>query len=62
MANDKQVERRIRAASVANAVNDIEGAPISDFAKELNRKWIKGELTHEDRHAILLERYRSKHI
>lgn len=62
MTNQNQIERRMRAASVADAVNDIEGVPISDFAKDLTKRWIEGELTHEERHAILLERYKTKHV
>ncbi len=40
-------KRRIPAIKTADAINAIEGAPISDFARKLSNSWAKGELTDE---------------
>lgn len=31
----------------ADAINAIEGAPISDYVRKLSNSWAKGELTDE---------------
>ena len=44
-----QIERkRETAIKVADTINMIEGAPVSDFAKELSIKWAKGEISGEE--------------
>ena len=40
-------KRRIAAIKTADAINAIEGAPISDFARALSNSWVRGELTDE---------------
>ncbi len=40
-------KRRIAAIKTADAINAIEGAPISDFARKLSNSWARGELTDE---------------
>ena len=40
-------KRRVAAIKTADAINAIEGAPISDFARKLSNSWAKGELTDE---------------
>ncbi|MFZ3044578.1 MAG: hypothetical protein WA151_01580, partial [Desulfatirhabdiaceae bacterium] len=37
--------RRLAAAKLANAVNKIEGVPVSDQAKNLSTKWVRGEIS-----------------
>ena len=37
--------KRTTAIKVADALNSIEGVPVSAFAKELSAKWAKGEIT-----------------
>ena len=41
----KQYKKRMNAIKVADALNKIEGAPVSDYARELSYKWAKGEIT-----------------
>ena len=41
------VTRRKRAVKIANAINSIEGVPVSEKAKELYRLWSNGEITGE---------------
>ena len=41
----KQYQKRLNAIKVADALNKIEGAPVSDYARELSDKWAKGEIT-----------------
>ena len=40
--------KRTTAIKVADALNSIEGVPVSAFAKELSAKWAKGEITGAD--------------
>ena len=47
----KQLNRRVAAV---DAINAIEGAPVSDYAKFLSYTWAKGELTGEQMKAALL--------
>ena len=42
---DKDIRRRVTAVKTADAMNDIEGVPISQYAKELSLKWARGEIT-----------------
>ena len=37
-----ELEKRKRAVKIADAINGIEGVPVSDFAKELSEKWVRG--------------------
>lgn len=39
----KQMNRRLAAVMTANAINAIEGAPVSDYAKKLSALWARGE-------------------
>lgn len=50
--------RRIQAVKLADALNAIEGAPVSDYAKMLSRLWANGELTGEQMKAALLASHR----
>jgi hypothetical protein len=45
---------RLRIAGLADAINQIEGAPISDHAKKLTSLWVDCELTNQQRHEALL--------
>jgi len=49
-----QLSRRIAAVKTADAINAIEGAPVSDYAKMLSYRWARGELTGEQMKAALL--------
>ena len=50
----KQISRRIAAVKTADAINAIEGVPVSDYASTLSLLWAKGELTGEQMKAALL--------
>ena len=49
--------KRKNAIKVADALNSIEGVPVSDYAKELSEKWARGEITGEDMKAALLKKH-----
>ena len=38
-------ERRIQAVKLADALNAIEGVPVSEYAKMLSHCWANGDLT-----------------
>ena len=40
-------KKRIAAVKTADAINAIEGAPISSYARSLSASWARGELTGE---------------
>lgn len=46
MTNEAK-ERRIQAVKLADALNAIEGAPVSEYAKMLSHCWANGDLTGE---------------
>ena len=50
----KQMNRRLAAVKTANAINAIEGVPVSDYAKKLSLLWARGKLTGEQMKAALL--------
>ena len=50
--------RRIQAVKLADALNAIEGVPVSDYAKTLSRYWANGELTGAQMKEALLASHR----
>ena len=50
--------KRTVAIKVADALNMIEGIPVSAFAKELSEKWAKGEITGADMKAALIAKHK----
>lgn len=50
--------RRIQAVKLADALNAIEGHPVSAFAKALSDSWVRGELTGEQMRNALLASHR----
>ena len=46
--------RRMQAVKLADALNAIEGVPVSDYAKTLSQCWANGELTGDQMKAALL--------
>lgn len=50
--------RRAQAVKLADALNAIEGVPVSDYAKQLSRCWANGELTGEQMKEALAARHR----
>lgn len=50
--------KRTVAIKVADALNMIEGVPVSAFAKDLSAKWAKGEITGADMKAALIAKHK----
>lgn len=50
--------KRIQAMKLADALNAIEGAPVSDYAKTLSHCWVNGDLTGAQMKAALLASHR----
>lgn len=46
--------KRAAAVKVADALNKIEGVPVSEHARLLSNKWANGEITGEQMKAALL--------
>lgn len=55
---EQERKRRIAAIKTADAINAIEGVPVSDYARELSRRWTRGEITGEEMKAALLKSHR----
>lgn len=54
-----QLEAKRRAAvMVADALNKIEGVPVTEFAKELSKKWANGEITGAEMRTMLIEKHK----
>ena len=51
-------KRRIQAVKLADALNAIEGVPVSDYAKTLSQCWANGELTGNQMKEALLASHR----
>ena len=58
---DKDKEKRLRAVKIANAINSIEGVPLSDKVKQISERWANGEITSEQIHKIALVAYTEEH-
>ena len=50
--------KRTAAVKVADTLNNIEGVPVTAFAKELSAKWAKGEITGAQMKAALLAKHK----
>ena len=46
--------KRLNAIKVADAINKIEGVPVSQYAKDLSKKWARGEITGAQMKAALI--------
>lgn len=55
---EKQINRRVAAVKTADAINAIEGTPVSDYARDLSHAWARGELTGEQMKEALLASHR----
>lgn len=58
MCVDKMLNRRIAAAKAADAINAVEGVPVSDYAKTLSACWARGEITDQQMKDALLASHR----
>lgn len=54
----QQFNRRVAAVKTADAINAIEGAPVSDYARMLSLSWAKGEITGEQMKSALMSFHR----
>ena len=43
-----EIKKRKRAVKIADAISNINGVPISDFAKELSQKWAEGTISDSE--------------
>lgn len=55
---DKDINRRAAAVKTADAMNAIEGVPVSQYAAELSLKWVRGEITGEQMKQLLLSHHK----
>ena len=53
--DEKEIQRRIVAVKTADAIHAIKGTPISDYARELSIRWVRGEMTDEQMNDALSE-------
>lgn len=56
--SEQEYKRRIAAVKTADAINAIEGTPVSEYARELSLRWSRGEITGEEMKAALLESHK----
>lgn len=50
--------RRVAAVKAADAINAIEGAPVSGYARRLSALWARGEITGEEMKSALITYHR----
>ena len=56
---DQQLRnRRLAAVKAADAINAIEGVPVSDYVRSLTDCWAEGEITGAEMKTALLDYYR----
>lgn len=53
-----QMKKRASALKLADAVNAIEGVPVSKYAKDLSARWAMGEITGEQMKTALILSHR----
>lgn len=56
--SEQERQKRIAAVKTADAINAIEGIPVSDYARELSYRWARGEITGKQMKEALLESHR----
>jgi hypothetical protein len=49
--------RRLNAVKLADAVNKIEGVPVTENARRLSAQWARGEITGDEMKAALLKKH-----
>ena len=52
------IQKRGAAVKTADAINAIEGAPVSSYARALSTSWARGELTGQQMKQALMEYHR----
>lgn len=56
----QEINQRSVAVKTADAINAIEGVPVSKAALRLSERWAKGEITGGQMKAAILARYQEK--
>ena len=56
---EKDLCCRAAAVKTADAINAIDGVPVSEYATELSRRWARGEITGEQMKKLLLSHHRA---
>lgn len=51
-------QKRKRAVKIADAINGIEGVPVTAFAKELSEKWAQGTISDSQMIDMLINAHR----
>ena len=51
-------QKRVAAVKTADAINAIEGVPVSEYARDLSYRWARGELGDDDMLSALLESHK----
>lgn len=54
----KQIQRRLSAVKIADAINMMGCTPVSEYARLLSYRWANGELTGAQMKEMLLEHYK----
>jgi len=57
----QEFHRRKAAVKAANAINSIEGAPVSNDAIRLSTQWAEGTLTGVEMKAALIAKHTKVH-
>lgn len=53
-----EIQKRKRAVKIADAINSIEGAPVSTYAKELSEKWAQGIISDSQMIELLVNAHK----
>lgn len=53
-----QLQKRKRAIKIADALNSIEGVPVSAYAKEISKKWADGSISAAQMKELLINSHR----
>lgn len=58
----KMHSKRLAAVKFANAVNKIEGVPVTAQAKKLSAQWARGEISGSVMKAVLIAKHKRSDI
>ena len=53
-----EIQKRNKAVKIADAINDINGVPVSDFAKELTKKWAEDTISDSKMIEKLIDKHK----
>lgn len=53
-----EIQKRKRAVKIADAINGIEGAYVSTYAKELSEKWAQGIISDSQMIELLVNAHK----